>query len=208
MIKFDQLDQSSYTYRGLKMRRKKGRSMYSFHAMIQTEAITMLWTTIFSLCLLAVCMCDDAIVNTKYSTISGHVISTERTIPSNHVFANHSKELIGSHSTDYHFGGNQSNANYQQKRTFIRSGNELWDGLVGQCLTKPTFSCFQKNVYTYLDNTLKLEDVNVTERIQFKKIDIDPNVLAQLQNITEEDNEIEKEGRGFESGMFFSNISL
>lgn len=88
-----------------------------------------------------------------------------------------------------------------RKQTFVRSGNELWDSLIDECLQKPTFSCFQKNVYTYLDNTLKSDDVNVTDRILFKKIDIDPNTLLQLQNDTEEENEILKEeSRVFESG--------
>lgn len=52
-----------------------------------------------------------------------------------------------------------------------------------------------------MDNTLKLDDVNVTDRIVFKKIDIDPNTLQQLQNDTEEENEIRKEeARTMESG--------
>lgn len=80
------------------------------------------------------------------------------------------------------------------------SGNELWDGLIGECLQKPSFPCFQKNVYTYLDSTLKLNDVNVTDRIQFKRIDINPDVLVQLK--TDDENEIsEEEGRYIESGM-------
>lgn len=92
--------------------------------------------------------------------------------------------------------------NDQRKNTFIRSGNELWDSLIDECLQKPSFSCFQKNVYSYLDNTLKLDDVNVTEQIRFKKIDIDPDTLVQMQNDTDDENEIGDDGRAatFESG--------
>lgn len=64
------------------------------------------------------------------------------------------------------------------KRLFIRSGNELWDGLVDDCLYKPSFSCFQKNVFVYLDKTLKLDDVNISDRILFKKIDVNASRIA------------------------------
>lgn len=63
-------------------------------------------------------------------------------------------------------------------RLFIRSGNELWDGLVDDCLYKPSFSCFQKNVFLYLDKTLKLDDLNITDRILFKKIDVNASRIA------------------------------
>lgn len=53
------------------------------------------------------------------------------------------------------------------------TGNELWDGIIKQCLAKPTFSCFQKNVYTYLDRSLETGDVNVTSRFKFKKNRLD-----------------------------------
>lgn len=64
------------------------------------------------------------------------------------------------------------------KRVFIRSGNELWDGLVDDCLYKPSFSCFQKNVFHYLDGALKLDDVNVTDRLVFRKIDVNASRIA------------------------------
>lgn len=115
------------------------------------------------------------------------------------IFTNHSSQLIESNQL---FHTNQS-SQQKGKRTFVRSGNELWDGLIDDCLQKPSFSCFQKNIFTYLDNTLKLADVNVTDRILFKKIDIDPNLLAQLQNDTEDEHENEipgQESREFKSG--------
>lgn len=121
-------------------------------------------------------------------------------------YTNHSTDRIES---NHQIHSNQTSRNFQSiRRTIKPSGNELWDGIINDCLYKPSFSCFQKNIYTYLDNTLKLSDVNVTDRILFKKIDIDPNLLAQLKNNTEEerDNEIsEEETREFKSGM---NLNL
>lgn len=173
--------------------------MYSFHAMIPIEPTTIVWASVVSLCFFAYCSCDDAAFNTKFSTISGHVKSTTPAMQPE-LFVNHSSHVI---ATNHQPLSNLTSQNNRSgKRIFIRSGNELWDGLIDDCLYKPSFSCFQKNIYTYLDSTLKLADVNVTERIRFKKIDIDPNLLAQLQNNTEEhDNEIpEEETREFKSG--------
>lgn len=69
------------------------------------------------------------------------------------------------------------------------TGNELWDGLINDCIKNPTFSCIQKNVYTYLDSTLKRDSVNITNRILFKKNRIDFHKYSQEYN--EEWNEIE-----------------
>jgi len=152
------------------MRRKKGRSMYSFQAMISNEATTVLWASIISLCFLAFCACDNAAqLNKNYS---GHVKSTT---PPMHA------EVVTEMS-------NENASNQTTHRTFRHSGNELWDGIIHDCLQKPSFSCFQKNVYTYLDNSLRLDYVNFTDRIQFKKIDIDPNLLSQLKKTDEEEN--------------------
>lgn len=184
------------------MRRKKGRSTYSFQAMILVETTTILWASVISLCFLAYCTCDDAAFNTKRSTISGHVESSTPAMQSQ-ISTNHSNDGI---DTNQHTYSNQSSRSFQSegKRMFKSSGNELWDGIINDCLYKPSFSCFQKNIFTYLDSTLKLEDVNVTDRIKFKKIDIDPNLLAQLQNHTEEDRDNEipgEESRDFKSGL-------
>lgn len=183
------------------MRRKKGRSMYSFHAMISNEATIILWASIVSLVFLGFSSCEDA------SEIIGHVRSTTPAMHAEVVFTNHSNDGIDNHA--YQFANNQSSSSSTSrswKQTFIRSGNELWDGIIDDCLRKPSFSCFQKNVYTYLDKTLKLEDVNVTDRIQFKKIDIDPSLMAQLESNDEADNEVTaEETREFKSG-FSQNI--
>lgn len=166
--------------------------------MIPIETTTILWASVVSLCFIAYCSCDDAAFNTKLSTISGHVKSTTPAMQPE-IFTNHSSDVI---TADNEPLSNLTSQTFRStKRIIVRSGNELWDGLIDDCLYKPSFSCFQKNIYTYLDNTLKLTDVNVTERIRFKKIDIDPNLLAQLQNKTE-DNEIpEAETREFKSGL-------
>ncbi|XP_060648625.1 uncharacterized protein LOC132786181 isoform X3 [Drosophila nasuta] len=63
------------------------------------------------------------------------------------------------------------------------SGNELWDGIIRDCYKRPDMSCFQKNVYSYLDGALSMNDVNVTQRLKFYK--------NQVQY--EPDNEIEEE---------------
>lgn len=51
--------------------------------------------------------------------------------------------------------------------------NELWDGLIKDCLRKPSFSCFQKNVHNYLNSALELDDVNVTSSFKFLKNKVD-----------------------------------
>lgn len=73
------------------------------------------------------------------------------------------------------------------------TGNELWDGLIRDCLKKPTFSCIQKNVYTYLDTTLNQNDVNVTSKVQLTRNTL---VYEIPETPKDEENEIYFEGRG------------
>ncbi|XP_046804325.1 uncharacterized protein LOC111684429 isoform X2 [Lucilia cuprina] len=47
--------------------------------------------------------------------------------------------------------------------------NNLWSGIIQDCYRRPTFSCFQKNVYYYLNDVLDAQDVNVTQRLKFYK---------------------------------------
>lgn len=47
------------------------------------------------------------------------------------------------------------------------SGNELWDGIIRDCYKRPDMSCFQKNIYSYLDGALSQQDVNITQRLKF-----------------------------------------
>lgn len=65
------------------------------------------------------------------------------------------------------------------------SGNELWDGLVRDCYLKPDVSCFQKNVFSYLDNVLDVQDVNVTQRLKFFKNQVDYQVDKEKEEHSE-----------------------
>lgn len=87
----------------------------------------------------------------------------------------------------------------KQQKPFYSTGNELWDSLIRDCLKKPTFSCIQKNVYHYLDTTLQLNDVNVTNRLQMTRNQLD----WQPTPSGDEENEIDFEGR---SGEFFDCV--
>ncbi|XP_017145381.1 uncharacterized protein LOC108157723 isoform X1 [Drosophila miranda] len=49
------------------------------------------------------------------------------------------------------------------------SGNELWNGIIRDCYLRPDISCFQKNVFSYLNDALDVQDVNVTQRLKFFK---------------------------------------
>lgn len=61
--------------------------------------------------------------------------------------------------------------------TLSHTGNVLWDGLVNECMASPTVACFQKNVYHYLDDTLRPGDVNVTNGFRFVRNRLDATVL-------------------------------
>lgn len=74
------------------------------------------------------------------------------------------------------------------KKNFLSSGNALWDSLIQECIRKPTISCIQKNVFTYLQDTLEMGDLNVTNRLVFKKNKVDYHKYTKEAN--EEDNEI------------------
>lgn len=189
------MDSSESQIGVLKMRRKKCRPAFSFHSKCVVDATTNLWICLVYFYFIAICACNDSAGTTSASTNNGQ---TPVYMPPSHTVQNFTNAELNSIDASNYTNARSS----QRKQTFVRSGNELWDSLIDECLQKPTFSCFQKNVYTYLDNTLKLDDVNVTDRIIFKKIDIDPNTLLQLQNDTEEENEILKEeSRVFESGL-------
>lgn len=100
--------------------------------------------------------------------------------------------LIKNDVSDYAETVTTSSSVKKQKPIFS-TGNELWDGLIRDCLKKPTFSCIQKNVYTYLDGTLALNDVNVTSRVQLTRNQL---VYEIPEAPKDEENEIHFEGRG------------
>ncbi|GAB0087567.1 uncharacterized protein DMENIID0001_018920 [Sergentomyia squamirostris] len=81
--------------------------------------------------------------------------------------------------------------NKESQRLLPSVGNELWDGLLRDCLRKPTFSCFQKNVFTYLDGALRLSDVNVTQNFLFLRNNVDYEAISKEANEQEgSENEI------------------
>lgn len=63
--------------------------------------------------------------------------------------------------------------NFYRNGTFY-TGNVLWDNILNQCTVKPTISCLQKNVYSYVDESLEaVSDINVSSAITFKKNNVD-----------------------------------
>ena len=86
------------------------------------------------------------------------------------------------------------NVTISNNKPLISTGNELWDGLIRDCLKKPTFSCIQKNVYTFLDATFGLKDVNITNRVQLTQNKV--NYELPEPTPSDEENEIFFEGRG------------
>lgn len=55
------------------------------------------------------------------------------------------------------------------KKPTFTTGNILWDHLIRDCLKKPSFTCLQKNMYSYLSDILTSHTVNATNNIQFSK---------------------------------------
>lgn len=93
------------------------------------------------------------------------------------------------------------------KKNFLSSGNVLWDSLIQECIRKPTISCIQKNVYTYLQDTLEMGDLNVTNRLLFKKNKVDYHKYTKEAN--EDDNEIpDDSARSGKIFLLFSFISV
>jgi hypothetical protein len=94
---------------------------------------------------------------------------------------------------------------FAQNRTVVKNsepafstGNTLWDAVIKECLRKPTFSCIQKNVYSYLDEQLNTDDFNVTNRLLFFKNRVDFTKYtkeANLKHNTVDDEHDEEEGR-------------
>lgn len=70
-----------------------------------------------------------------------------------------------------------------QNGTF-KTGNSLWDNILNECSFKPSVSCLQKNVYSYLDESLEFNgDVNVASGMCFKKNNVDINKYSKEANI-------------------------
>lgn len=86
-----------------------------------------------------------------------------------------------------------TSSSVKKEKPLYSTGNELWDNLIRDCLKKPSFSCIQKNVFTFLDTTLNLNDVNVTSRVQLTRNKLQYEIPESPKD---EENEIHFEGRG------------
>jgi Protein of unknown function (DUF1676) len=83
-------------------------------------------------------------------------------------------------------------------KPMFSTGNSLWDALIKECLRRPTFSCIQRNVYSYLDDQLSADDFNVTNRLLFFKNRVDFTKYTKEANMkynTVDDEEEVDEGR-------------
>ncbi|XP_075986723.1 DUF1676 domain-containing protein Osi17 [Anticarsia gemmatalis] len=83
-----------------------------------------------------------------------------------------------------------------QNGTF-RTGNALWDNILNKCTVSPSVSCLQKNVYSFLDDKLGMnDDVEVTSGVCFKKNNVDVHKYSKEANtiyLTGSKKEEEKE---------------
>lgn len=69
-----------------------------------------------------------------------------------------------------------------QNGTF-RTGNSLWDNILNKCSLKPSVSCLQKNLYSYLDDSLDFNgDLSVSSGVCFKKNNVDINKYSKEAN--------------------------
>ncbi|KAG7297252.1 hypothetical protein JYU34_019193 [Plutella xylostella] len=67
--------------------------------------------------------------------------------------------------------------------TFV-TGNSLWDNILNQCSVKPTVSCLQKNVFSYLDESLNYNgDLKVANGVCFKKNKVDVGKYTKEANV-------------------------
>lgn len=135
------------------------------------EMRTILLVTISLVISVQLCMCNSS--NQTQTTI-----------------ANSNDDIIKNSATNY---TETLTTPINKQKPFYSTGNELWDSLIHDCLKKPSFSCIQKNVYNYLDTTLNLNDVNITNRIQMTRNQLEYEIPKPE---TDEDNEIDFEGRG------------
>ncbi|XP_018404645.1 PREDICTED: uncharacterized protein LOC108781227 [Cyphomyrmex costatus] len=63
------------------------------------------------------------------------------------------------------------------------TGNELWHGLFRDCKKKVTFSCIQKNAYTYLDNVfIERDNITVFDGLTLTKNNITYDTCPKREN--------------------------
>ncbi|KAL1398577.1 hypothetical protein pipiens_008848 [Culex pipiens pipiens] len=81
------------------------------------------------------------------------------------------------------------------KRPLFSTGNKLWDSLIAECIKKPTFACIQKNVYSFLGESLDVGDFNVSNRLVFTRNRVDFTKYTREANEEEQqqDEEVDNE---------------
>lgn len=83
------------------------------------------------------------------------------------------------------------------------TGNDLWDGIIGDCIRKPSFSCMQKNMYSYLDRTLLASDLNVTDNFLFikNKVNFTEEFIRtnEIDDLEDSANDPDSQGRAYQS---------
>ncbi|XP_062703023.1 uncharacterized protein LOC109409083 isoform X2 [Aedes albopictus] len=81
----------------------------------------------------------------------------------------------------------------RSRRPLFSTGNRLWDALIAECIKKPTFACIQKNVYSFLGESLEVGDFNVTNRVIFTKNRVDFTKYTREANEDDEHHEADNE---------------
>lgn len=98
---------------------------------------------------------------------------------------NDSKPYLDSNKVDDAAEENQKGffSDVYHNGTF-RTGNTLWDNILNQCTVKPTVTCLQKNVYSYLDEKLNVNgEIRVTDNLFFKKNNVDVKKYSTEANV-------------------------
>lgn len=63
------------------------------------------------------------------------------------------------------------------------TGNELWHGLFRDCNKRVTFSCIQKNAYTYLDNAfIEKDNITIFDGLILTKNNITYDTCSKTEN--------------------------
>nr|XP_031847474.1 uncharacterized protein LOC116433480 [Nomia melanderi] len=78
------------------------------------------------------------------------------------------------------------------------TGNALWDGLLRDCDRSVTFSCIQRNAYSYLDNVfVDRENITVFDGLVLKRNDLDYGSCARREDADPlDENLVESSGAG------------
>lgn len=78
------------------------------------------------------------------------------------------------------------------------TGNELWDGLFRDCDPSVTFSCIQRNAYSYLDNVfVDKENITVFDGLVLKKNSLDYGSCSRKEDRDPlDENLVESSGDG------------